>query len=76
VAAQAAERARHATRVDLTGCLFGAIASVSQHPAQVDDHLIVNVLAGWRDQEFQLGPYLDSDLAIVVRGNCADSFQQ
>jgi hypothetical protein len=52
------------------------MASVGQHPAQVHDHLIINVLAGGRHEEFPLGPYLDRDLAVMTRSDRADSFQQ
>jgi hypothetical protein len=56
--------------------LCRAIASISQHAAQVNDHLIINVLAGRRRQEFQLGPYLDGELAVMTLGDLAEGFQQ
>lgn len=56
--------------------LFRAIASVGQDPAQVDDHLIINVLAGGRYQEHEFGPYLGCDFAVMAHGDRADRLQQ
>ena len=64
------------TRTPISRALSWAVASAGQHPAQVHDHLIINVLADGRHEEFQLGSDLDSDLAVVTYGNRADSFQQ
>jgi hypothetical protein len=64
------------TRTPISRALSWAEATAGQHPAKVHDHLIINVLAGGRHEEFQLGSDLDGDLAVVTYGNRTDSFQQ
>lgn len=56
--------------------LFRAIASVGQYPAQVDDHLLVDVLAGGWLEEFLVGPDFDGDLLVVAHGHRPDGFKQ
>src|SRR5580700_1403972 len=56
--------------------LARAVTRVAQHPAQVDDHLGIDVLAGRRVEEFKLRPDLDGDLPVVANGHRADGFQQ
>jgi GNAT superfamily N-acetyltransferase len=58
------------------GLCRALIPCVSQHPAQVHDHLRVDVLTGGRLEEFQLGPDLDRHLAVAAHGGAADNFQQ
>jgi len=67
---------RHRGEVRTRTALCRAIPGVAQHAAQVDDHLLVNVLPGRRPEEFELGPYFDGDPAVMTHGDLADSFQQ
>ena len=66
------------TNATVTGFPRGpsAIAGVCQHATQVDDHLLVDVLAGGRHEEFELWPDLDGNLAVMTHGNLTDGFEQ
>src|SRR5580658_5019577 len=48
----------------------------AQHPAQVDHHLLVDVLADRWFEDLALGPDLDGHLAVVVDIDRADGLQQ
>src|ERR1700728_3838580 len=63
---------RHITRMGSLRTITG----VRQHSAQVNDHLLIDVLACGRLEELLLVPYLDGDLAVVAHGDRTDGFQQ
>src|SRR5262249_58711676 len=53
-----------------------AVTGAAQHPAQVRDHLRVDVLAGGRVEELPLWPDRDVDLAVMPHCDGADGLQQ
>src|SRR5919198_2514494 len=51
-------------------------AGVGEHPAQVDDHLSVDVLVVWRPQDLGLAAELDLDLAVGLLSCRSDGLQK
>jgi hypothetical protein len=51
-------------------------AGVGEQPAQVDDHLSVDVLVVWRPEDLGLAAELDLDLAVGLLGGRSDGRQQ
>src|SRR4029453_19401939 len=51
-------------------------AGVGEQPAQVDDHLSVDVLVVWRLEDLGLAAELDLDLAVGLLGCRSDGLQQ
>jgi hypothetical protein len=51
------------------------VARARQHPAQVDEHLLVDVLAARRIEDLDLAAQVDSELAVVLlsrRAQCLE----
>jgi hypothetical protein len=52
------------------------VAGVAQHPAQVHDHLLVDVLVPRRIEELLLAPEIDLHLPVMAHRDRADVFEQ
>src|SRR4029453_16446612 len=63
-----------------TGCSLASLArfeaGVSEHPAQVDDQLPVDILVVWRLEDLGLAAELDLDLAVGLLSCRSDCVQK